>query len=226
MSHFSHLFERLHQTTRAAHRRLERQVDLYDPNFDIHHYRRLLQGFWGFYRPLERKLVVLAEDLLPSLYSQQKAKAPRLWQDLLSLGMTESDILALPLCGRLPVLPSAAQAFGVLYAIEGATLGGHAAIPYLREHLRITPEQGGSFFNSYVPPMDQYWQEFQTALTEAVVDPRLEELTVQATIDTFECFEDWLHYRHRAQDTNYAQWIECELKSFRTSYFDSLSGAA
>lgn len=226
MAHSSPLLERLRQTTRLAHRRLERRVGLFEPNFDIHRYRRLLQDFWGFYRPLERKLAVLADDLLPLPYSLQRPKAPRLWQDLLSLGMTESDIAALPLCGRLPVLPTAAQAFGVLYVIEGATPGGQVVISYLREKLRITPGQGGSFFDSYGPLVDQYWNEFQTAMMTAVEEPWLQDLTIQAAIDTFDCFEAWLTYRHRAQDANYAQWIEYELKSFRAPYFDSLSGAA
>lgn len=226
MPESSPLFKRLHQTTRLAHRRLERRVDFYDPHFDLDQYRRLLQDFWGFYRPLERKLVVLADDLLPVPYSQQRAKAPRLWQDLLSLGLTESDIAALPLCGRLPAIPTAAQAFGVLYVIEGATLGGQLTMPYLREKLRVTPTQGGSFFDSYGPLVDQYWQEFQTAMTTALREPQLQELTVRAAIDTFDCLESWIHYRDRAQDMNYAQWIACEMRSFRTSYFDSLSGAA
>src|SRR5215831_13696151 len=145
------LFERLHQSTRLAYQRLEGRVDNYPRNFDLHDYRRLLQDLWGFYQPLERKLVVLADHILPSPSSRRRCKAPRLEQDLLSLGMTEAGIAALPRCGRLPALPTLPQVFGVLYVIYEAVLDERTATTHLHlaeERLGISPSQGGSFFSS------------------------------------------------------------------------------
>ncbi|BFU90574.1 MAG: hypothetical protein NTAFB01_17610 [Nitrospira sp.] len=202
----SPVFERLHEVTRLAHRRLERRVDVYRPNFDVHHYRRLLQGFWGFYQPLERKLAVLADHNLPSSYSQRQCKAPRLKQDLLSLGVTETDIAALPLCGRLPATPTLPQVFGVLYVIDGAALGERIVATHSGgDKLGISPSQGGSFFSSlnasYDPLFDTWWQDL-IAMTEAVKDPDFQDMVIQSAMDTLDCFERWLDHRKQSPLTN------------------------
>ncbi len=208
MFHDNPLFERLHRATDLAHRRLERRVDTYRPNFDVHGYRRLLQDFWGFYQPLERKLDVLAGHNLPSSYSQRRRKAPRLERDLLALRMTEADIAALPLCGRLPAIPTLPQVFGVLYVIDGAALGERIATTHLHiggENLTISPSQGASFFSSlrasYTPPLDTCWQEL-IAMTEAVEESNLQDSIIQSAVDTLECFETWLDHRRQSHLAN------------------------
>jgi heme oxygenase (biliverdin-IX-beta and delta-forming) len=210
-------FERFHQATRLAHRRLERRVDSYRTNFDLHNYRALLQDFWGYYQPLERKLSVLADHYFPSPYSQQRRKAPRLEQDLLSIGMTQADIAALPLCGRLPAIPTLPQVFGVLYVLDGAALDERIATTYLHlvaDKLGIGPLQGGSFFSHlrdhYDPLLDAYWQEL-TAVTEAVEESDLRDSAIQSAIETLECFQTWLDHRQQSQRsdslrTNSKRW--------------------
>ena len=197
------LFERLHQATRLAHRRLERRVEVYRADFDVHNYRWLLQDFWGFYQPLERKLVVLADHKLPSPYSQRRGKAPRLEQDLLALGMTQPDIAALPLCGRLPALPTFPQVFGVLYAIDWVALGDRIATTHLHllgDKLELSPSQSGSF--SYDAPLvNSYWQEL-ISITETVEEADFQDLAIQSAMDTLECFETWLDHRKRSHLTN------------------------
>ncbi len=238
MFHDSPLFERLHRATHLAHRRFERRVDIYRPNFDVHNYRRLLQDFWGFYQPLERKLAVLADHNLPSSYSQRRRKAPRLEQDLLALRMTKADIAALPLCGRLPAIPTLPQVFGVLYIIDGAALGERIAATHLHvagEHLGISPSQGGSFFSSlrasYSPPLDTCWQEL-IAMTEAMEEPDLQDMVTQSAMDTLDCFETWLDHRkqsHLANSmrTNSMRWnSQLEFESFCTERLGEIDKVA
>lgn len=227
MFQITSLLEKLREATRSAHQRLERRVDSYQPKFNVHNYQRLLQDFWGFYQPLERKLIVLADHILPAPYSQQRLKAPRLEQDLLSLGMTEADVAALPLCGRLPAVPTYPQAFGVLYVIEDAAAAGRIAGLHLCEMLGIDPSQGGSFFSSTGPQLEQYQRECETEMATAVETPTFQTLAIEAARDTFDCFEGWLDYRHRSQRMNYSRWtVESEPELSRALHFDSLSGAA
>lgn len=226
MFYGSPLSERLHQATRLPHRRLERRVDVHCTNFDIHDYRRLLQDFWGFYQPLERKLIVLADGSLPSPYSLQPRKAPCLRQDLLSLGMTDAGIAGLPLCGRLPAITALPQALGVLYVIGSCMVSGRIA------GIAGNPSHGGSFFASYGQPVDQYWKDLNRALTSTVDEPdlqMLEMLAIEAAVDTFDCFEAWVDYRHRSRRANYLQWnAESQSTLFGAQSFDrdSISGAA
>lgn len=230
------LFERLHQATRLSHRRLERRIDPCSPNFDVHDYRRLLQDFWGFYQPLERKLAVLSDHILPSPYSQQRRKAPRLNQDLLSLGMTEADIAALPLCGRLPAIPTLHHAFGVLYVIDGAALGERIATTHLvvGDKLGISPSQGGLFFSSlqssYDPLLNRYRREL-IAMTWAVEELDLQDLMIKSATDTLECLETWLDHRKPSRLTNsmrttlrWSSQLESEL--FRTERLSDVDKVA
>ncbi len=228
------LFENLHQSTRLAHRRLERRFDIYRSNFDVHNYRRLLQDFWGFYQPLERKLVVLADRYLPSPHSQQRRKTPRLERDLLALGMAQADIAALPLCGRLPAIPTLPQVFGVLYVIDGAAFGERIVTTHLHlagDKLGISPSQGGSFFSSLnsfdAPAANSYWQEL-IAMTEAVEKQSFQIHAIEAAVDALDCLEAWLDYRHRPRRANHSQWnYQSDPKLLRTPHVVSgISGAA
>jgi len=148
-------------------------------------------------------------------------------QDLLALGMTEAAIAALPLCGRLPAVPTPPRAFGVLYVIEGAPVGGRIADMHVLEKLGIHPSQGGSFFSTSEPPGDQSQQVFKTAMTGTVEEPSFQLLAVEAAVDTLDCLEAWLDYRHRPQRTNHSPWnFESRLKPFGPSHVDRVSGAA
>ncbi len=202
------LFERLHQSTRTADRRLEQRVGNYCRDFDLPQYRRLLEVCWGFYQPLERKLVVLADHDLPSSFAQQRRKAPLLEQDLLALGMAESGIAALPLCGRLPALPTPAQVLGVLYAIDGASWGERIAAAHVQaagDKLGISSSHGGSFISSLRSPHDSLFNSDWPgviATTTAVEGPEVEDLAIQSALDTFECFETWLAHQERSPCAN------------------------
>lgn len=210
------LFERLHQATRLADRRLEHRMGNYCRDFDLPKYRRLLEVCWGFYQPLERKLVVLADHVLLSSFAQQRRKAPLLEQDLLSLGMTQAGIAALPLCGPLPALPGLAQVFGVLYAIDGSAWGDRIATTYLAEDtLGINSSRGGSFFSGLRSSHDSLvnsrcWQDV-VATTAAVEGPEVEDMAIRSALDTFECFETWFVHQERAHRgksvrTNSLRW--------------------
>jgi heme oxygenase len=127
-------------------------------------------------------------------------------QDLLWLGMTQADIAALPLCGRLPAIPTLPRVLGVLYVIDGAALGERIATTHLvGDKFGISRSQGGSFFSSlslpYDPFVDSYWQEF-IAMTEAVEEPDFQDLVIQSAMDTLECFETWLDHRKQSRLTN------------------------
>lgn len=157
-------------------------------------------------------------------------------QDLLSLGMTEADIAALPLCGRLPAIPTLHHAFGVLYVIDGAALGERIATTHLvvGDKLGISPSQGGLFFSSlqssYDPLLNRYRREL-IAMTWAVEELDLQDLMIKSATDTLECLETWLDHRKPSRLTNsmrttlrWSSQLESEL--FRTERLSDVDKVA
>jgi heme oxygenase len=49
---------------------------------------------------------------------------------------------------------------GVLYVIEGSTLGGQIIVRHLERNLGLTRESGARFFHGYGADTEAHWQEF------------------------------------------------------------------
>jgi len=181
------LATRLRAETRADHAALERDLDLLAVPFDPETYRRRLGQFLGYYRPAEAALLDPngPAAALPDL--AERRKVPWLRTDLRALGDPDPD--ALPLCRALPDLSTPARAFGGLYVMEGATLGGRLIARHLAE-VGVEPESGGRFFSAYGARGPAMWGRFLQALENgpASADP---DATVAAAGETFRALRRW-----------------------------------
>jgi len=139
------LRHRLKRETAAAHRHLEAQLGLLDATLDVHRYRRVLETFYGFYAPVEIDLARLAATELP-LGFPLRARAELIERDLLALGLSPAEIVALPLCGERPELSCFEDLAGSLYVLEGACLGGQVLTPLLHRRLGLAKDGGAAFF--------------------------------------------------------------------------------
>ena len=159
-------------------------------------YMGLLLRFYGFYAPLETHLDGRSEwDELQLDYAPRKRLAA-LTADLVALGWSEAAIQQIIACAPLPPLESAAQIGGLMYVLEGSTLGGTMISRRLRQSLGVHPEigGGGQFFYSHGPQVGRMWRDFTTAL-EAYSDGNgrvKDEEIVASAQATFACMEEWL----------------------------------
>ncbi|HYQ52414.1 MAG TPA: biliverdin-producing heme oxygenase, partial [Pseudomonas sp.] len=117
----------LREGTRDCHKALEARLPFFETSFDVAAYSRLIQAYYGFHAPLEARLGVYQEPL--------RAKTPALSLDLQALNLSAADIDALPLCQALPAISSEASALGVMYVLEGSTLGGQVLKRAMAERL-------------------------------------------------------------------------------------------
>jgi len=182
----------IHRDLRAATSHLHRRLDTRLPfsNADITIYRRVIQAYYGFYLPLEWLLAGQA-SIIPGIDWPKRIKTPFLRQDLLALELTGSEIDALPVCQRLPVVDTMAQALGVLYVVEGATLGGQALRDLIEVKIGIEAGTGGAFMNVYGTGTSALWQGFLECLHK-LHEPDQKAQAVAAALQTFLCFEEWL----------------------------------
>jgi len=182
--------QRLKRETASAHQHLETQLGLLDPGLDAHRYLRVLETFYGFYVPVEIDVTRLAAAELP-LGFPLRARAELIERDLLALGVSPADLVALPRCRDRPELSCVEDLAGCLYVLEGACLGGQVLSPLLHRRLGLAKESGAAFFAG-----DEEWTLPRWTVVVAWLDglPRTGASTtkiISAATATFDAFARW-----------------------------------
>jgi len=186
------ILAKLRDQTAEQHQRLETKLDILARLSSPQGYKSLLEQFYGFYRPLEIHLGSVMCRHGSLLNFTARRKTPLLEKDLLFLDLSERDLAELPQCQKLPTVESEAQAFGCLYVLEGATLGGQIISKYVADKLGYERERGATFFKSYGAEVRAMWCGFVQALREYATSHDADDEVVTAAVDTFDKFEQWL----------------------------------
>ncbi len=185
------LLETLRSGTGQLHVALEKRLPFFSSQLDAAWYQRLLQAYYGFYRPMESTLY--DAGLIPGGFDQAlREKTPTLHTDLIALGVANQAIAALPLCLALPRLDTPAACLGALYVLEGATLGGQVLRREMARRLALDADNGGAFLNVYGAETGRRWKDFLDYLSHVPLDDHNRLLAVDAACSTFSCFEQWL----------------------------------
>lgn len=180
----------LRKATAESHRRLEARLPFAAEQFNHGAFKKLMAAYYGFYQPLEQELAPLA-GLAEVDWPQREGKSAVLMGDLQALGYSLADIRHLPLCAELPAFDSPAALMGVLYVIEGATLGGQVLRARMAEKLGIGAADGGAFLDVYGAQTGRLWRGFLLRLAAFGTDAECAEACA-AACQTFDRFETWL----------------------------------
>ncbi len=180
------ILAKLKEATREQHEALENTVDVMNRMFTLDDYKALLGKFYRFYAAIEPAVAAGAASV-DGFDFEERRKTPLLERDLAALGVLD-EVRAAGLWDELPEEDSAAKAFGSMYVMEGATLGGQVITRHLKQHLGIDPETGGAFFNSYGANVGPMWKAFGTAATAFAEEANADEEIVRSAKDTFDSF--------------------------------------
>lgn len=181
----------LRSATWATHQKLEKRLDVKARFSELGAYRAHLQRMWGFCAALEQPLSSHSfGGALPDYESRRKL--PLLTQDLIALGADINHAASLARCKALPANPDPATAFGCLYVLEGATLGGRTLLPLVQKRLGLNAERGAAYLASYGDDVAARWRDFGVALDAwcCVADRR--SRATEAAVMTFDALADWL----------------------------------
>jgi heme oxygenase (biliverdin-IX-beta and delta-forming) len=189
------ILRRLRNETSERHAALEQKLPLVNPSLSRDSYRSILEGFFGYYAPLEVKLGGSPGWAELGFDFSARRQVPQLEKDLVALGKTTEEVTQLPQCAELPELATIPQVLGCLYVIEGAKLGGQIITRHLHANLGITPETGGAFFVGYGAETGARWQAFGAMITAAVARLGGEDEIVANANRTFETLHHWLFPR-------------------------------
>jgi len=155
-------------------------------------YTTLLSRLYGFHYPLERALRAAPEGILGGIPSASREKVHLLRADLKSLGVSEAEIAALPLCRSVPSLHMKEHVFGCLYVVEGAGLGGQVLARKLDRLLGVGHIAGREFFQGRPEPDPLPWPVFCRLLEECAADGEIDEIAGTAR-RTFASLALWLN---------------------------------
>ncbi|WP_181369187.1 biliverdin-producing heme oxygenase [Flavobacterium profundi] len=149
-------------------------------------YGNLLLKLHNFYESIESKLQLeITEAIIPDIKSRNHVK--HLKNDLYAIGHEIKDIEN----NFASKITNLSYALGVLYVIEGSTLGGKIITNLLKRQLNLTDLSEISYFNSYGEATDEMWHDFKQHITtsEEFIDKN--EMILGAK-DTFEALRIWL----------------------------------
>lgn len=157
------IMKRLQRDTLDLHREVEALMPVMSEALTRRDYLEVLRRLQTVVVPLEAQLDAL--PLPDELAWPERRKAHLLALDLAVMGEGPSNQQA-PL--SVPELTTLAQAFGALYVLEGATLGGQLISRHLGRALGLTPQQGGAYFSGYGPQTGARWRSFGAVLEASV----------------------------------------------------------
>lgn len=197
------LMAQLKRETAEVHARTESHLRFLAADFTLAEYRETLLRFLGFYRPCEAALTNATSGSTFEHFVRERLKTPAISQDLALLGFTEAEVAATPDSGNLPRLDTPASALGMMYVLEGATLGGAIVARHLRQHFGWSDAEGSNeadsraerrplqFFTLYGDQLRDRWRAF-AELTEQHASPENSPRICAVAYQTFSRFEGWL----------------------------------
>lgn len=153
----------LRAATRTHHDRVDRLMDLRRLR-DPAHYARVLQAFDAFLAVWEDRVI----DALPPTrhaWLRKRSRHAFLRQDLRVLG-----IAPLACAVALPVLGTAAAAWGSIYVMEGSALGGQVIARTLA-HAGVPAQSGAAYFHGWGDATGAMWKETRTLLDQELASP-------------------------------------------------------
>jgi heme oxygenase len=181
----------LRSATWASHQRLEKRLDIKARFSDSRAYRTHLEKMWGFCAGMELRVARDAfGDALPDF--EKRRKLPLLQRDLVALGAAADEVMRLPRCETLPRCADEAAAFGCVYVLEGATLGGRTLLPMVRSRLGFTAEHGAMFLASYGEDVASMWRGFGICLDAWCGAAERRARAAEAAVATFVSLDRWL----------------------------------
>jgi heme oxygenase len=182
--------------TQPQHDSMERSshgASLMNGTMTLDEYKHFLAKFYGFHVPLEERLAGFSEWATHGIAIDERRRVPALKKDFLALGLSEADIAALPLCKRLPAMDTFEQICGVMYVMEGSTLGGQIQSRQIAKLFGLTPDTGAAYFSSYGAAVGPMWKEFCRLLVEVGNTESAEHVMIAAAQETFSALEAWMN---------------------------------
>jgi Heme oxygenase len=151
--------------TMPAHKSLEEvplSTRIVESDVTKEEYGRYIELMYPVHADAEQNIYPILSDVVPNV--EERKKADHIKKDLEHISLPLTTAHERPLTGKMPNM-SQAFALGVMYVIEGSTLGGRVILKNIQPSLQLSEENGASYFAGYKANTGIYWKNFLEALT-------------------------------------------------------------
>lgn len=173
-----------------AHRKLEGALNILGTHWNLVTYAKLLARFSAFHTAFETHLANFPEVFY---FYQGRQKTLLLTQDINALNQSVSPEAHAESAEFLRDWAATVPAvWGMLYVIEGSTLGGQVVTRHFQQALGLTPQSGGAYFAGYRADTGPRWQEFLQKLATLEMDQSQQEQACVGATKLFGFFQSYL----------------------------------
>lgn len=167
------LSEHLRETTKPLHDATEAKFEsqkIFDKTYTLEDYKKILRLNYLFHLNFEDVAYdAISAETAEAIQLDSRRKMDLLEKDLQSLGMPKIE--------KTPGISveNEAQAFGIMYVMEGSTLGGNV----IMKQLSRNPEFEGTEFNyfgCYADKTGEYWKNFKETLDSKFSEDQYDEV--------------------------------------------------
>lgn len=175
--------------SKKEHDSIESKIDLVKLATNLEHYTSLLKAMYGLYASVETAFLPYQNDFQElGINLNQRLKKDLLAEDLKQFNQ---GIENLPICDQIPSMQNIHEAMGVLYVLEGSTMGGQIIYKQLlKSNIISEGNPGGNFFKPYGQNTMPMWMSFKKSLD--LLSDQHDDVVLNKARETFKKMEDWL----------------------------------
>ncbi|MFI3222534.1 MAG: biliverdin-producing heme oxygenase [Methylococcaceae bacterium] len=182
----------LRDATAPLHKQLNEQpllAALLGKEQPLADYQQLLGIYYSLYHQLEAAIKAYLRLQPIDFDYQPRYKTPLLLNDLKYWHITPEPLACQIV---MPELNSLGALLGLLYVLEGSTLGGQFIAQHLQLTYGYTRSTGSDFYSGYGEQTTTHWQSFITYLNSFSDQPDLAIQAIDTAILSFACFNQAL----------------------------------
>lgn len=182
----------LRERTGKNHKQLEENrysKVILDPAVSLADYQTYICKLYGVTKACERDVYPKIGSVFSDL--EERYKAELIIKDLLGTGISKEKVATLPV--HYLDFTTVGEALGVMYVLEGSTLGGKILYKHIHQILGLTGENGASYFWGYGIKTGMLWKNFISTLASYAVENNCEEEIIASAEQTFSSIDKWLN---------------------------------
>jgi heme oxygenase len=181
---------RLKAETLQSHEDLEKHPNLIamgEGEMTLDGYADILRRFYPFWEAVEQSAYNFegVKSVLPDI--EDRKLSANLLADLKALNVEPA-----PSYHGINWVTDLASAMGTIYVIEGSTLGGRVIVKRVMEQLKLTPQNGCSYYFGYGAETGAKWKGFMDGLAACNFSDAEADQVVAAATKTFDALNAWM----------------------------------